>query len=483
MAARYRKELLLGTGGMAEVWRARGPSGVVAIKRLLPHAARNPSLAAAFEREGRLLARISHPNIVAIHEVACDDEGGFLVLEYVEGADLRTLSAEPVTPRLALRVARDVLDALDAVHGLCDENGRPIGLIHRDLSPSNVLVGLDGRVKLTDFGIARALSGSHATTGQNIKGTLAYVSPEQATGAPVDARSDLFAVGALLYEMLSAAPIYDEDDPRVALARARAGDVGTLGAACPGLPVDIVQMVDHALAAVASDRFPTARAMLDELVRVAQRTVGLATDAELGTWVAKAGARQGEALVPGGRRASWIAARRWPAWLAVLAGLAASVVLVVWLARRAVSTQGPPAELWTPASASARVAAQVTAGSPEVAPGVPAAGPEARAEGAVRKGEAAKDRTKPAVGHVTASGAAAAAADPRQEPGLLDIGSEPAFAYVAIDGVRVGPTPQFGREVAPGMHRIEVSREGLGSKTIIVDVHPGERVRRVVKLP
>jgi serine/threonine protein kinase len=210
---------------MAEVWRATGPLGTVAVKRLLPHAARKPSLAAAFEREGRLLQRILHPNVIGIHEIAHDERGTSLVLEYIDGTDLRTLSGQPTPDRVALRVIRDVLRALEAVHGLTDEEGRPLGLIHRDLSPSNVLVGIDGRVKLTDFGIARAARGTHATTGQNVKGTLAYLSPEQATGSSVDARADLFAVGALLYEMLCGAPIYDEDDPRLALARDRAGDV------------------------------------------------------------------------------------------------------------------------------------------------------------------------------------------------------------------------------------------------------------------
>src|SRR5258706_6172772 len=108
-AARYREEFLLGTGGMAEVWRATGPLGRVAIKRLLPHAARNPSLAAAFEREGRLLQRILHPNVIGIHEIAQDERGTSLVLEYVEGTDLRGAIAAPPPDRVALRVARDVL--------------------------------------------------------------------------------------------------------------------------------------------------------------------------------------------------------------------------------------------------------------------------------------------------------------------------------------------------------------------------------------
>src|SRR5713101_1950628 len=255
-AARYREEFLLGTGGMAEVWRASGPLGPVAIKRLLPHAARTPSVAAAFEREGRLLQRIQHPNVIGIHEVSRDERGTSLVLEYVDGVDLRALAGEPVPCRVALRIARDVLRALEAVHSMCDDSGRPLGLIHRDLSPSNILLGVDGSVKLTDFGIARAVRGTHATTGMHIKGTLAYVSPEQATGAPVDARTDLFGVGAVLYEMLSGAPIYEDLDPRLALARARAGDVKSLDLVRPGTPVALVEFIDRALAATPTDRFP-----------------------------------------------------------------------------------------------------------------------------------------------------------------------------------------------------------------------------------
>src|SRR5258708_37611317 len=145
--SRYREETLLGTGGMAEVWSAKGPRGMVALKRLLPHAARNPSLSAAFEREGRLLSRLEHPNVIGIHEVIRDERGTCLVLEYVEGADLRVLSPGATPARLALRIIRDLLHALEAVHELRDDDGQPLGLIHRDLSPSDVLVGIGGAVK------------------------------------------------------------------------------------------------------------------------------------------------------------------------------------------------------------------------------------------------------------------------------------------------------------------------------------------------
>jgi eukaryotic-like serine/threonine-protein kinase len=448
MAARYRKELLLGTGGMAEVWRATGPGGTVALKRLLPHAARDPLLAAAFEREGRLLSRIRHPNVVGIREVARDEEGPLLVLEYVHGADLRALSRSPVAVRVALRVARDVLCALSAVHGLCDEDGRPIGLIHRDLSPANVLVAASGQVKLTDFGIARALSGSHATTGQNIKGTLAYLSPEQATGGPVDARSDLFAVGALLYEMLSGRAIYDEDDPRLALARARAGDVKSLSEVSPEAPIDVVQAVDRALLATPSDRFPSAKAMLDEIERVASRVGGLAEDAELAAWVASADVgRGGGPAVPDRSRS-----RVWPIGLVAIAAIA--VAALAFSGRRAAPDEARPAT--APGSAVAIAVGAIRSAAPV--------------------DQAARGQTAP-------SASVSARASRRPVPGLLDIGSEPGFAYVSIDGVKVGSTPQFAREVTPGMHRIEVSREGLGKKTFTVEVRSGERIRRIVTLP
>jgi eukaryotic-like serine/threonine-protein kinase len=493
----YQEEHLLGTGGMAEVWRARGPKGAVALKRLLPHAARDPSLAAAFEREGRLLSRIQHPNVVGIHDVVQDERGPCLVLEYVEGVDLRAAAGTQLEPRFALRVARDVLSALQAVHGLSDETGSPVGLIHRDLSPSNVLVGVDGRIKLTDFGIARALQGSHATTGHNIKGTLAYLSPEQATGAPVDARSDLFAVGALMYELLAGVPIYDEDDPRLALARARAGDVRSVSEARPGLPFPVVELVDRALSAAPADRFPGATKMLAEVERVAAQIGGLATNEELAAWARHVRPRADpEGPTLRGATSPFARPRRAPQRIAAaIAGVVAVLALVFWWRAK------PREEIRSTARAGEAPAASVdlvsgarmvtaddlggattgpTGGA--ILPGTgtaPSPGAESHAAGPV--GPSAPK--VPIRNGSPAGGRSAAARGEAPAPGLLDLGSEPAFAYVTIDGVRVGPTPLFGREVAPGMHRIEVSREGLGSKTFTLEVRPGQRVSRVIKLP
>jgi serine/threonine-protein kinase len=479
---RYREEFLLGMGGMAEVWKAEGPQGAVAIKRLLPHAARNPSIAAAFEREGRLLSRITHPNVIGIHEVARDEQGTCLVLEYIEGADLTGIGGATVATPIALRIIRDLLRALVGVHSLRDEQGRPLGLIHRDLSLANLLVDINGRVKLTDFGLARAVSGSQAaTTGQSIKGTLAYLAPEQARGAPVDARTDLFAAGAILYEMLAGAPIYNDDDARIALARARAGDVQSLASARPGMPFPLVEFVDRALAAEAADRFPNAEMMLRELERVAAMSGGLAGDEQIAAWARSyllAMPKRSPAR-PAGRTA--IVPRRKP----LLYGAALGVILLAAFAGLRSGLRGEARTVAGLPAASSEIPPR--AAEPELEPlaGIPALGSSAGALAHDVEDRPAR-KTRPSS---APSGGAAHARDDRsgaetsKEKCILDIGSEPAFAYVAIDGVKVGPTPIFGREVTPGMHRIQVWRDGLGSKTFNLEMRPGDRITRVVKLP
>jgi hypothetical protein len=505
--SKYREEFLLGTGGMAEVWRAAGPDGPVALKRLLPHAARNPSLAAAFEREGRLLSRIDHPNVIGIREVARDERGACLVLEYIEGSDLAAMSG-PLPVRIALRIARDLLRALEAVHGLCDEQGRSFGLIHRDLSPANVLIGVDGSVKLTDFGIARAVSGSHVkTTGQSIKGTLAYLSPEQARGAPVDARADLFAAAALLYEMLAGVPIYNEDDPRLALAMARAGDVQSLASVRPDMPIAIVDLVDRALAAAPADRFPDAARMGMELERVGASTCGLAGNEELKAWVQSLAPVATRAPAPALLPSTASPSARTPMRAAAVAGAVSLLLVAVWLV---VHRQGGTAAR----SGTAAPPIGAVAAAPSTEPSTMASEAEnavqdlehadnAAARGAERSFVAApgvsgdprvftassndrspkKRRTAPVNATPAVNDQRAVASDVAGQKCLVDIGSEPAFAYVKIDGVPVGPTPLFDREVSPGKHRIQVSREGFGSKSFTIDVRPGDRIRRVVRFP
>jgi serine/threonine protein kinase len=202
---RYQLVELIGRGGMAQVWRARivGPAGFerpVVIKRILPHLAEDPEFAEMFIHEARMSARLSHPNVVQVFELGEFDGEYFIAMEYLRGHDLlRLVRAQmargtPMDPGLAAAIMRDVCRALAYVHTLTDERGAPLGLVHRDISPSNVMVGFDGVVKLLDFGIAKALSASDQKTRTGVlKGKFSYMSPEQAEGSPLDHRSDLFS--------------------------------------------------------------------------------------------------------------------------------------------------------------------------------------------------------------------------------------------------------------------------------------------------
>lgn len=210
-----RYEILgeIATGGMAEVLLARivGTQGferVVAIKRILPHLAGGEQFTSMFQDEARLAARIHHPNVIQVHELS---EGGgelFIVMEYLEGESLSALlkrlrkSDALLSPSLALYIVAEALKGLEAAHKLTDAEGLPLDLVHRDVSPQNIFVTYAGVIKLLDFGIAKAADTRSQTEAGEVKGKFAYMSPEQYEGKRLDCRSDLFAMGAVLYEAL-----------------------------------------------------------------------------------------------------------------------------------------------------------------------------------------------------------------------------------------------------------------------------------------
>jgi len=214
MVGPYILEDHLARGGMGDVWKARreGPGGYlyrVALKRLHPHLVSSPEQNRMFLREARLGSRLYHPNIVPVIDVAYDDGAPYLVMELVEGVDLRRLSSrgetlgEPIPPPLAGYIMHQALWALEAAHNLTDERGDPAPLVHRDISPENILIGRYGDVRVADFGIAKQLRiGESLTRVGQVKGKFAYMSPEQLQGRDVDGRSDLYAVGITFYELL-----------------------------------------------------------------------------------------------------------------------------------------------------------------------------------------------------------------------------------------------------------------------------------------
>ncbi|PKN31616.1 MAG: serine/threonine protein kinase, partial [Deltaproteobacteria bacterium HGW-Deltaproteobacteria-20] len=231
MLDRYELIAELASGGMAKVYLARlgglaGFQRLFAIKHLHPYLHSDNQFVQMFLDEARLAAGIHHPNVVPILEVGASDAGYYLVMEYVEGDTLASLLARassvshPAMPfGISIRIMLDTLEGLEAAHGLTDDYGKRLGLVHRDVSPQNILVGLDGTARITDFGVARAASRLHATKVGQLKGKLAYMAPEQARGGEVDARTDVFAAGIVLWEALTMRRLFRGDNEAATLNR------------------------------------------------------------------------------------------------------------------------------------------------------------------------------------------------------------------------------------------------------------------------
>src|SRR5450755_3544009 len=229
----------LATGGMAEVYLARraGPHGfqkLMALKRILPQFARDADFVAMFVDEARVCARLGHPNIVQVFDFGEQDGELYMAMEFVDGttgAKLIRAAAgrgEDIPLEVSLHVTLSVLRGLEYAHGARDDQGRPLYLVHRDVSPGNVLIDRSGAVKLTDFGIARAAEFERRTDAGQLKGKLGYMSPEQVVGKELDARSDLFTLGIVFAEMLTLRPLFSGGRELDVLLRIRDADLGAL---------------------------------------------------------------------------------------------------------------------------------------------------------------------------------------------------------------------------------------------------------------
>lgn len=267
----YRIERRLAAGGMAEVFVARrlGPHGFekrLALKRILPQHARDPEFVGMFIDEARLAARLEHPNIVQVFDFG--EHGGalFMAMEMVEGTTvgrlLRTVASHRETVPLgpALHVAYEAASALAYAHSLRDEQGKPLNVVHRDVSPANLLLNRQGHVKLTDFGIARCQTTVQRTDDGHIRGKLGYMSPEQVVGDPVDARSDVFTLCVVLAELLVAEPLFGMGADLDVLIQIRNVDLGVLHRAGSHVPQDVMRLLTWGLSRDPDAR-PTARAL------------------------------------------------------------------------------------------------------------------------------------------------------------------------------------------------------------------------------
>lgn len=267
----------LGQGGMADVILAvaKGPAGLhklSVLKRLRCHLADDPEFVTMLVDEARLAARLNHPNIVHTHEVGEVDGRFFIAMEYLEGQSLARLKRQarrgrtPLPLDLEIRVLADVLAGLHHAHEIVDYGGKPVGLVHRDICPSNVFVTYEGIVKLVDFGIAKAAGRTTETRIGMLKGTLAYMSPEQALSLEIDRRADLFSVGVMLWEALVGRRMWKGFDDVEILRRLMTGDVLRSPLELrPDVPLSLDRVCQNALAQHPTNRFQTALEFQNEL--------------------------------------------------------------------------------------------------------------------------------------------------------------------------------------------------------------------------
>jgi serine/threonine protein kinase len=292
----YEVHQRLGIGGMATVHLAleRGVEGFerwVALKRLLPHLGADEEFVRAFVREAQLACRLSHPNIVRIFELGRVGEDYFISMEYIEGRDIRLLLrqarkvAGPPPLQVTMSLLSELLDALDYAHRKTDDKGRPLGLVHRDVSPSNLLVTTNGHLKIIDFGIAKASSEKQLTATGKIKGKIAYMAPEALRGRRRDARSDLFSVGVIAHELLTARPLFASKNDYKTIERIQHDDVVPPSAFNTNCPPQLDDFVLKALTKNPEDRYASARLMLEVLEELAQSLHLHATARDVGSWV------------------------------------------------------------------------------------------------------------------------------------------------------------------------------------------------------
>jgi hypothetical protein len=500
---RYLLYTRIATGGMAEIFLAerageqrRGQ--LVVVKRILAHLADSPELLAMFHTEAHVASQIAHPNVCRIHELGEERGQHFIVMEYLEGvtfarfgADLARGERPADDVRLAVSLVAQACAGLHHAHELTGDGGRPLGIVHRDVSPQNLMVTTAGVVKVLDFGIAKVHDAVVRTHSGVLKGKFQYMAPEQIAGRPVDRRTDVFALGAVLFELLAGQPLFARPNVLDVTRAIAEQPIPRLREARPDVPAALDEMLARALARDPAGRPPTARAMGAELAALAAPLGGLLAPHQIAARVdqlcasaiaarraliegAVASAEEerqfaapemptervaGAALPttidrrPFGRR------RRGLVLVPLAIGAAAVALGAVWLARR---TGGGEPE--SPSDASAAVA-RAPASPSDAAPASP---PASIAIDAAPAPPPSPDRARP--GRKKSA-----------RPGFFSIDSEP-YATIYVDGRRLGDTPLFKIELAAGRHQVRAVCSCGKSRSFAVKIREGEthRARRLV---
>jgi serine/threonine-protein kinase len=289
----------IAAGGMATVHLARlaGPVGfsrVVAVKRLHPHLLDDEDFKAMFLDEARLAARIRHPNVVPTLDVLVHDKELILVMEYVHGESLLALSRaarqkkNPIPLSIAVAIMVSVLHGLHAAHEARDEKGQPLGIVHRDISPHNILAGADGLVRVLDFGVAKALQGRTAQPDTalppgTVKGKFSYMAPETLRGEPSTRQADIFSAAIVFWELVTGHKLFGAPTEQERILKVLKGNTPPPSALIPGLPVAVDKIVQRGLSPNPLDRYETA----DEMAAELENMLSPASQRAVGEWVTK----------------------------------------------------------------------------------------------------------------------------------------------------------------------------------------------------
>src|SRR6266851_18983 len=297
-------------GGMAEIFKARrsgveGFEKIVAIKKILPHIADDEEFITMFADEAKLAAQLNHPNIVHIFDLGKIEAGGyFIAMEYVEGSDLRAIlqagreAGLPLPAPLAVFIASQVASALDYAHRRRGREGRELHIVHRDVSPPNILISNEGDVKLCDFGVAKAARKASRTESGALKGKVPYMSPEQAWGRRLDRRSDIFSLGCVLFEMLTRQKLFRGDTDLSVLEKVRAAEVPAASSVNPEVPPSLDAILRKALAREPEERYANASDLLRDLETVLHSFTPPPGSADLAAYLRRVTARETPARQP-----------------------------------------------------------------------------------------------------------------------------------------------------------------------------------------
>jgi serine/threonine protein kinase len=288
---RYEIMERIAVGGMAEAFRARahGPGGYqreLVIKRILPHLAEDPDFVRAFVDEAKILGMLNHPNVVGVYDFGEDEGRHYLALEFLDGPSVATIVDRatrlwaPIPAGIVAYVGKEICNGLSVVHNARDPQGAPLGLVHRDVTPSNVMTTLNGGVKLLDFGVAKIAGSDQVTQHGRLKGKPGYFAPEQIAGSPIDGRVDLFALGVLLHEMLCLRHLFHREGEGIAstIYRIMQMEIPEPASIRTDAPADLDRIIMKALAREPDERYASAAELGRDLDAVALQTGTRAED-------------------------------------------------------------------------------------------------------------------------------------------------------------------------------------------------------------